>query len=230
MISPPVTWETTPGLVPYEAAVRRMEAEVEAIRQGAAERVWLLEHPPLYTAGTSADPAELIDAQGLPVYTTARGGRYTYHGPGQRIAYVLLDLHRRGADVRAFVCNLENWVIAALARFNVKGERRPGRIGIWVDMAAHGGERGEEAKIAAIGLRVRRWVTYHGVAINVDPDLRRFQGIVPCGVTGYGVTSLAALGLPVAMADLDVALKETFPQVFGSRVEEAFSRTHVASL
>jgi lipoyl(octanoyl) transferase len=188
-----------------------MEARVEAIRAGGApELVWLLEHPPLYTAGTSADPAELLDPERFPVYRTGRGGRHTYHGPGQRVGYVILDLQRRRPDVRCFVHDLEEWLVRTLARFGVRGERRQGRIGIWVERGD-----GREQKIAAIGVRVRRWVTYHGVSLNVDPDLSHFTGIVPCGVAEHGVTSLAALGLHVAMPEVDMALRATFTEVFG---------------
>jgi lipoyl(octanoyl) transferase len=208
-----VEWRIAGGPVDYRSAVAEMEARAAAIRAGAApELVWLLEHPPLYTAGTSADPADLLNAGGLPVHATGRGGQYTWHGPGQRVVYVMLDLTRRGADVRAYVRNLEKWIIRALAQFNVTGERRAGRVGIWV---ARGG--GREDKIAAIGVRVRRWVTYHGLAINVEPDLSHYAGIVPCGVSDpkLGVTSLVDLGLPVTMADLDNALMATFGEVFG---------------
>ncbi len=202
-----VEWRVSPGLVAYEEAVAEMERRVAAIRAGEApELVWLLQHPPLYTAGTSAVPEELLEPTRFPVYRAGRGGRYTYHGPGQRVAYVMLDLARRGEDVRCYVHNLEEWAIRALARFGVIGERRPGRVGIWV--ASGGGE----AKIAAIGVRVRRWVTYHGMAINIAPDLDHFSGIVPCGIAGYGVTSLAALGVPATMADVDAALRETFAE------------------
>lgn len=187
-----------------------MEERVAAIRdQGASELVWLLEHPPLYTAGTSAAPDELIDQERFPVYATGRGGRYTYHGPGQRVAYVMLDLKRRGPDLRQYVGRLEDWVIRSLARFGVKGERREGRVGIWVVQPD-----GSEAKIAAIGVRVRRWVTYHGVAINRDPDLGHFQGIVPCGISEHGVTSLRALGVAADAASLDAALRATFAETF----------------
>jgi lipoyl(octanoyl) transferase len=206
-----LAWRVSASPVPYPDAVAAMEKRVLAIREGrAGEEVWLLEHPPLYTAGTSADPAELLDPNRFPTYPTGRGGRYTYHGPGQRVAYVMLDLKHRGGDVRRFVGQLEAWVIASLARLGVRGERRIGRVGIWV---ADG--RGGEAKIAAIGVRVRRWVSFHGVAINVDPDLSHFAGIVPCGISEHGVTSLRALGNPAGMAELDAALKETFPVIFG---------------
>lgn len=205
-----IEWRRDEAPMPYPEAVATMEARAAAIRDdGARELVWLLEHPPLYTAGTSARAADLLEPERFPVYRTGRGGQYTYHGPGQRVAYVMLDLKRRGPDLRCYVHNLEDWVIRSLARFNVTGERREGRVGIWV---ARGGS---EAKIAAIGVRVRRWVTYHGIAINVDPDLSHFDGIVPCGIAEHGVTSLTDLGLPVTMADLDVALRETFAEVFG---------------
>jgi lipoyl(octanoyl) transferase len=206
----PVQWEIAQGLVDYEQAVARMEAQVAEIAAGhAPEMVWLLEHPPLYTAGTSADAADLVWRDRFPVYKTGRGGQYTYHGPGQRVGYVMLDLKRRGQDVRAFVAGLEDWIIATLASFNVKGERREDRVGVWV-------RRGDrEDKIAAIGIRVRHWVTFHGIAINVEPDLSHFGGIVPCGIREHGVTSLVDLGLPVSMHDLDVALKANFRRIFG---------------
>jgi len=205
-------WLISAEPVDYETTVTEMESRVAAIREGGApELVWLLEHSPLYTAGTSARPEDLLNAGGLPVYQTGRGGQYTWHGPGQRVAYVMLDLQRRGADLRAYVRNLEEWIIRALARFNVTGERREGRVGIWVE---RGG--GREDKIAAIGVRVRRWVTYHGIAINVEPDLSHYGGIVPCGIADekLGVTSLVDLGLPVTMEDLDNALMATFGEVF----------------
>ena len=185
----------------------------------APECVWLLEHPPLYTAGTSADPRELLDPGRFPVFPAGRGGRYTYHGPGQRIAYLMLDLDARGRDIRAFVAAVEAWTIAALARLGVRGERREGLIGIWVDLGAHGGQRGQIAKIAAIGVRVRRWVSYHGLAINVDPDLDHFAGIVPCGIADKPVTSLLRLGITATAADMDTALMETFGTYLG---EDAF--------
>jgi lipoyl(octanoyl) transferase len=213
----PVVWETAPAPVPYPEALARMDREVEAIAAGMApERVWLLEHPPLYTAGTSATPGDLIDPGGFPVYKTGRGGQYTYHGPGQRVAYAMLDLRTRGEDVRAFVAGLEDWLITALARFNVKGERREDRVGVWVRRP----ERGTEDKIAAIGIRVRHWVSFHGISLNVDPDLSHFSGIVPCGVSEHGVTSLADLGLPVTMADADIALRHSFDMVFGSTIDQ----------
>jgi lipoyl(octanoyl) transferase len=205
-----VEWRISHGLVDYEAAVTEMEARAAAIRAGEApELCWLLEHPPLYTAGTSARDEDLLTPDRLPVFRTGRGGQYTYHGPGQRIAYVMLDLQRRGPDLRAYIWRLEEWLIRTLARFGVEGLRREGRIGIWVVKPG-----GAEAKIGALGVRVRRWVTYHGVAINLDPDLGHFGGIVPCGISGFGVTSLADLGLTTTMQELDAALMATFEQVF----------------
>ena len=221
-MSLPVEWRISDRPVAYLDAVAEMEGRVAAIRAGTApELVWLLEHPPLYTAGTSADPADLVDPDRFPVFQTGRGGQYTYHGPGQRVAYVMLDLKRRGPDVRAYVHHLEDWLIRTLARFAIKGERRDGRVGIWVDRGApgtgvaHGGERGREDKIAAIGVRVRHWVTFHGVAINLDPDLGHFEGIVPCGIREHGVTSLWDLGLTPTLADLDCALMAAFAETFG---------------
>jgi lipoyl(octanoyl) transferase len=211
-----IEWRVDDGLVGYAEAVAAMEERVAAIAAGRAPQlVWLLEHPPLYTAGTSARDADLLTPGRFPVHRTGRGGQFTYHGPGQRVCYVMLDLRTRGQDVRCYVHDLEEWIIRALDRFNVKGERRDGRIGIWV---ARGG--GREDKIAAIGIRIRRWVAFHGIAINVEPELEHFSGIVPCGIAGaqYGVTSLVDLGLPVAMTDLDVALKETFTEVFGEPI------------
>ncbi len=205
-----VQWLISDEPVAYPDAVAFMERRVDAIRAGkAGEAIWLLEHPALYTAGTSARPEELLDAAALPVFPSGRGGRYTYHGPGQRVAYVMLDLRRRGSDVRAYVHTLEGWVIAALARLGVTGERRCDRIGIWVD---RGG--GREAKIAAIGVRVRRWITFHGIAINVEPDLDHFAGIVPCGIAEHGVTSLADLGMNATLAAVDAALRGTLPERF----------------
>ena len=201
-------WLVAPGLTPYPDTVAFMEERAARIHEGSAGGlVWLVEHPPIYTAGTSARDEDLIDAR-FPVFKTGRGGQFTYHGPGQRVGYVMLDLKRRGTDVRAFVRNLEEWLIRTLARFNVKGERREGRVGIWVVTGKC------EEKIAAIGVRVRHWVTFHGVSLNVDPDLSHFSGVVPCGVREHGVTSLAALGFPVTMADVDVALKGAFADVF----------------
>jgi lipoyl(octanoyl) transferase len=202
-------WRFDDGAVPYPEALAAMEARVAAIRAGEApELVWLLEHPPLYTAGTSAHDTDLLTPDRFPVYRTGRGGQYTYHGPGQRVGYVMLDLKRRNPDVRHYVHSLEEWLIRALARFQVKGERREGRVGIWVE------RDGVEKKIAAIGVRVRQWVTFHGVALNVDPDLSHFAGIVPCGLAQYGVTSLVDLGLPVTMDDVDLALREAWDEVF----------------
>ncbi|MCY4337000.1 MAG: lipoyl(octanoyl) transferase LipB [Litoreibacter sp.] len=215
-------WITSTGLVDYQDAVRQMEARVAEIAAGrASEAIWLLEHPPLYTAGTSADPADLTDPDRFPVHQTRRGGQYTYHGPGQRVAYVMLDLSRRKKDVRAFVKRMENWVIASLAEFNVKGEIREGRVGVWVARPekpplADGTPR--EDKVAAIGVRMRKWVSFHGLSINVEPDLGHFNGIVPCGISDQGVTSLVDLGLPVTMEDLDVALKSSFDEAFSREV------------
>ena len=201
-----VEWKTSEGLVPYAEALAFMNDRAAAIRAGSApECVWLLEHPPLFTAGTSADPAELSNPQGFPVFDAGRGGRYTYHGPGQRVGYVMLDLEKRGRDIRRFVHGLEGWIIATLADLGVEAHRAPGRIGIWV------GEGTAEAKIAALGVRVRRWVTLHGFAINVAPELAHFGGIVPCGIAEYGVTSLAALGRPTPLNAIDVILRDTFP-------------------
>ncbi|MFO1050473.1 MAG: lipoyl(octanoyl) transferase LipB [Geminicoccaceae bacterium] len=208
--APGVEWLTSPGLVPYPEALGVMEERVGAIRdRGAPELVWLLEHPPLYTAGTSAAPEELLDAGRFPVFPAGRGGRYTYHGPGQRIVYLMLDLKRRGGDIRRYVHDLEELAIRTLAEFGVTGERRAGRIGIWVTRPEG------EAKIGAIGVRVRRWVSYHGLALNLQPDLSHFQGIVPCGISEYGVTSLAALGVRAELADLDAALQRSFATLFG---------------
>ncbi|MFV0280733.1 MAG: lipoyl(octanoyl) transferase LipB [Rhodoblastus sp.] len=220
---PPVEWAVADAPVPYALALAEMESRAAAIARGeAAERVWLIEHPALYTAGTSAKPGDLLDAR-FPVFQTGRGGQFTYHGPGQRIAYVMLDLRRRRQDVRAFVAALEAWVIATLAAFNVRGERREDRVGVWTRRPDKPpGPAGEvaEDKIAAIGIRVRQWVTFHGLSINVDPDLSHFSGITPCGVreTHYGVTSLADLGLPVAMHDVDMAMRRAFEEIFGPTV------------
>jgi lipoyl(octanoyl) transferase len=214
----PVRWAVAGGLTPYPDALAAMRARAEAIRAGAAEElVWLVEHPPLYTAGTSARPEELTDPSRFPTFDAGRGGQWTYHGPGQRTAYVMLDLTRphgsvRARDVRSYVHGLEEWLIRALDRFNVRGERREGRVGIWVaDRAA-----GTEAKIGAIGVRVTRWVSWHGVALNVDPDLGHFGGIVPCGIREHGVTSLHALGIPVSMEEADSALRAAWDEVFGA--------------
>ncbi|MGA7675313.1 MAG: lipoyl(octanoyl) transferase LipB [Rhizomicrobium sp.] len=205
-----VEWRVQGGLTPYPEAVAFMEERAAAIAAGRAdELVWLLEHPPIYTAGTSAKDSDLLDAR-FPVFKTGRGGQFTYHGPGQRVGYVMLDLKRRKADVRAYVRDLEEWLIRTLARFGVKGERRDGRVGIWVARPG-----GQEDKIAALGVRIRHWVTFHGISLNVAPDLTHFSGIVPCGIRDHGVTSLADLGLNLTMADVDVALRETFQEVFG---------------
>ncbi len=202
-----VEWRVSEALVPYPQALAFMEERAAAIRAGAAgECVWLLEHPPLFTAGTSANPGELFNPLGFPVFEAGRGGRYTYHGPGQRVGYVLLDLERRGRDIRRFVHSLEGWVIAALGELEVSAHRAPGRIGIWV------GEGAAEAKIAALGVRVKRWVTLHGFSINVAPDLGHFGGIVPCGISEFGVTSLQQIGKEMAMASVDGALKHHFPR------------------
>jgi len=202
-------WKISDQLVPYPEALAAMDARAAAIADGTAgEQVWLLEHPSIYTAGTSANDADLLEAR-FPVYRTGRGGQFTYHGPGQRVGYAMLDLKTRTPDVRAYVRDLEQWLIETLAQFNVKGERREGRVGIWV-------QRGlREDKIAALGVRIKRWVTLHGVALNVEPDLTHFSGIVPCGVTAHGVTSLADLGIAVSMTDVDVALKQSFEKIFG---------------
>jgi lipoyl(octanoyl) transferase len=215
--SPPVEWVVADGLVPYSQAVAAMEAHVDALAAGRApERVWLVEHPPLYTAGTSARPDDLLAARRFPVYATGRGGRHTYHGPGQRVAYVMLDLNRRQRDLRLYVATLEEWIIRTLAAFGVRGERREDRIGIWVKRPDKGA--GAEDKIAAIGIRVRRWVTFHGVALNVDPELEHFSGIVPCGVREGGVTSLADLGRVVAMAEVDAVLRRELEPLLGPTV------------
>ena len=211
-----VEWITTDSPVDYLEAVAWMEARADAIAAGTAdEAIWLLEHPPLYTAGTSARPEDLVDPDRFAVHPVGRGGQYTYHGPGQRIVYVMLDLNRRGRDVRCFVDALEGWVIATLAEFAIRGERRAGRVGVWVtrpDKPPLPDGSAREDKIAAIGIRLRRWVSFHGPAINVEPDLTHYDGIVPCGIRGHGVTSLVDLGLPVTMADLDAALLATAPQ------------------
>lgn len=212
----PVEWRIADSVVPYEAAIIEMEARAAAVADGTApELVWLLEHPPLYTAGTSAQPGDLLNPQ-FPVYQTGRGGQFTYHGPGQRVAYAILNLKARNPDVRAYVAALEEWIIRTLATFNVRGERREDRVGVWV--ARPNLSEGREDKIAAIGVRLKRWVSFHGIAINVYPDLTHFSGIVPCGVVDprLGVTSLVDLGLPVSMSDLDIALKQSFQDVFGA--------------
>lgn len=214
-----IEWRVEQGLVDYDSAVASMEARVADIHTGQAdELIWLVEHPPLYTAGTSADATDLVEPDRFPVFKTGRGGQYTYHGPGQRVAYVMLDLARRGKDVRAFVASLEAWIIDTLAHFNVRGERREDRVGVWVQRPEKAsGIEGvmAEDKIAAIGIRVRHWVSFHGVSINVEPKLEHFSGIVPCGVADHGVTSLVDLGLPVTMDDLDLALKAEAKNLFG---------------
>ncbi|WP_434287832.1 lipoyl(octanoyl) transferase LipB [Celeribacter sp. SCSIO 80788] len=214
-----VEWRISEGLTDYDFAVAEMEARAEAIAKGEAEElIWLVEHPPLYTAGTSAKREDLVDPDRFPVYESKRGGQYTYHGPGQRVAYAMLDLNKRGKDVRKFVADMEAWVIAALAEFNVTGEIREGRVGVWVvrdDKPLTITGTKPEDKIAAIGLRVRKWVSFHGLSINVEPDLSHFGGIVPCGIRDHGVTSLVDLGLPVTMEDVDIALRRAFDEVFG---------------
>ncbi|WP_238313033.1 lipoyl(octanoyl) transferase LipB [Methylobacterium organophilum] len=217
--APPVAWRVSDTLVDYEIAVEAMEARASAIARGEArELVWLLEHPPLYTAGTSAKTADLVEPDRFPVHRTGRGGQYTYHGPGQRIAYVMLDLNRRRADLRAYVASLEAWIIATLDTFNVRAERREDRVGVWVRRP----ERGEavEDKIAAIGIRVKRWVSLHGLSLNVEPDLSHFTGIVPCGISRHGVTSLADLGRIVSMPEVDMALRAAFVPIFGATQDE----------
>lgn len=209
-----IEWRSTDGLVDYAEALAFMEQRVAAIRAGSApECVWLVEHPPLFTAGTSADPSELFNPFGFPVHDAGRGGRYTYHGPGQRVGYLMLDLEKRGRDIRRFVHSLEGWIIAALAELGVSAHRAPGRIGIWV------GEGSAEAKIAALGIRVKRWVTLHGFSINLAPNLAHFSGIVPCGISEFGVTSIAAQGLEVGIDALDAAIKRSFPGFLSSLSE-----------
>ena len=215
----PVEWAVSTGYVDYAAAVQAMEARVAAIAAGEApELVWLLEHPPLYTAGVSSKDADLLDAGRFPVHRTGRGGQFTYHGPGQRVAYVMLDLNRRGRDVRAFVRGLEQWIIGALAAFNVEADVRDGRVGVWVErrfVGDDGAPQSREDKIAAIGVKVRKWVSFHGVSLNVEPDLDHFAGIVPCGIQEHGVTSLVDLGVPATMDEADEALRVSFRRVFG---------------
>jgi len=212
-----IAWRISDAPVPYQAAVAAMEARAAAIAQGhEPELVWLLEHPPLYTAGTSAKREDLLAPARFPVFDTGRGGEFTYHGPGQRVGYVMMDLRRRGNDVRRFVRDLEEWLIRALAHFNVRGERRDGRVGIWVARPG-----GREDKIAALGIRVRRGISFHGVSFNVEPDLEHFTGIVPCGIRGHGVTSLADLGVTAATADVDLALRAAFEGIFGRTTDDA---------
>ena len=210
-----VEWIITDGLTEYQAALHKMEARADAIAAGNADEIiWLVEHPPLYTAGTSAKAKDLIDPERFPVFEARRGGEYTYHGPGQRVAYVMLNVGERGRDVRAFVNQLEAWIIDTLDQFNVKGERRDGRVGVWVERPEkprYADGSVAEDKIAALGIRLRKWVSFHGLSINVEPDLSHFDGIVPCGIAKHGVTSLTDLGLPVTMNDVDVALRKTCP-------------------
>ncbi len=213
---PSVEWKVSEGLVPYPEALARMDGRALAIHEGRApELVWLLEHPAIYTAGTSADPKDLIEPDRLPVYQTGRGGQYTYHGPGQRVAYVMLDLSKRwgqgGPDLRAFVSDLERWLVRTLARFEVRGFRRRDRVGVWVDLG-----QGHEAKIAALGVRIRRWVSLHGVSLNVDPELDHYRGIISCVMSEHGVTSLKDLGVKASMAEVDEVLREEFERIFGS--------------
>lgn len=212
----PVEWRISDTFTPYPDAVDEMERRVADISSAdAGEQVWLVEHPPLYTAGTSANDDDLLDAHKFPVFQAGRGGEFTYHGPGQRVGYVMLDLNRRGRDVQRYVRDLEEWMIVTLAAFGVNGERRDGRVGIWVDRGRHGGLPGKEDKIAAIGVRLRRWVSFHGVSLNICPDLSHYDGIVPCGISQHGVTSLQDLGIAATMEDVDVALRESFERVFG---------------
>ena len=222
--SEPVEWLISSGLTAYPTAVEFMENRVAEIAVGnAPELIWLVEHPPLYTAGTSANINDLTDPDQFPVFTSGRGGEYTYHGPGQRVVYVMLNLKNRKADVRAFVSTLETWIIRTLTGFNIKGERREDRVGVWVtrpDKSRFGDGSQCEDKIAAIGIRLRKWVSFHGLSINVEPDLSHYDGIVPCGISGHGVTSLVDLGLLVEMADLDLALKQEFTPLFGPRAPQ----------
>ena len=218
-----VEWITSQGLTGYPQALAFMEARADAIAKGTAdEAIWLVEHPPLYTAGTSANRADLLTPDRFDVFEARRGGQYTYHGPGQRVAYIMLDVGKRGRDVRAFVCQIENWIIATLDTFNVTGERRAGRVGVWVtrpDKPRQADGTLQEDKIAALGIRLRKWVSFHGLSINVEPDLTHFDGIVPCGISDHGVTSLVDLGLPVTMDDVDVALRATFESCFIPRAD-----------
>lgn len=217
-----IGWAVSPGRVDYETAVAAMETRAAQIAAGeAGELVWLLEHPPLYTAGVSAKAGDLLAPDRFPVFKTGRGGQFTYHGPGQRVAYVMLDLRERGRDVTRFVADLEHWIIGALDRFNVKGEIRAGRVGVWVARKGPGWSR--EDKIAAIGVRLRKWISFHGIAFNVEPDLEHFSGITPCGISApqFGVTSLVDLGLPVTMNNADAALRAAFEDVFGATIDAA---------
>ena len=216
-----VEWIISSGLVEYPDALKAMDERVDSIQKGSAkELVWLLEHPPLYSAGTSAKPKDLLTPNRFPVFKTGRGGQYTYHGPGQRVAYIMLDLNRRRRDIRAFVSSLETWIINTLAKFNIRGERRSDRIGIWVRRTDLNNS-GREDKIGAIGIRIKRWVTLHGISINVSPDLEHFGGIIPCGIDGYGVTSFEDIGQPLEVYDLDVELRTEFDQLFGKNGEMA---------
>jgi lipoyl(octanoyl) transferase len=211
----PVEWRISDTFTAYPEVVAGMEQQVAGISSGdAGEQVWLVQHPPLYTAGTSANDDDLLDAHRFPVFQAGRGGEFTYHGPGQRVGYVMLDLNQRGRDVRQFVRDLEEWMIVTLSSFSVNGERRDGRVGIWVDRGRHGGLPGKEDKIAAIGVRLRRWVSFHGVSLNVCPDLSHYEGIVPCGISQHGVTSLRDLGIDATVEEVDVALKAAFERVF----------------
>lgn len=219
----PVEWKISNNLVEYPEALRYMQERVENIlAKNAHEQVWLLEHPSLYTAGTSANKKDLLAPHLFPVYEAGRGGEFTYHGPGQRIAYIMLDLKRRKQDIRAFISALEEWIIQMLAKFNIKGERREDRVGVWVKRQSCSSTRSDfspEDKIAAIGIRVRKWVSFHGVSINVNPNLAHYSGIVPCGITNYGVTSFFDLGFPVKMHDIDIVLKQAFEQIFGPTID-----------
>ncbi len=225
LLPPDLDWQVIPGLADYAETLRRMEARVAEIAAGRApEAIWLLEHPPLYTAGTSANPADLTDPGRFPVHVAGRGGQYTYHGPGQRVVYVMLDLNKRGRDVRRFVSCIEAWVIATLAEFGITGERRAGRVGVWVtrpEKAPLPDGSLREDKIAAIGIKLRRWVSFHGLSINVEPELSHFDGIIPCGIQGHGVTSLVDLGLPVRLEDVDNALARNFASSFAARACDA---------
>lgn len=216
-----VDWRVLPGLSDYTETLRAMEDRVAQIAAGVApEAIWLLEHPPLYTAGTSARPEDLTAPDRFPVFQAGRGGQYTYHGPGQRVVYAMLDLNHRGRDVRCFVHDMETWIIATLAEFGIRGERRAGRVGVWVtrpDKPALPDGSPREDKIAAIGIKLRRWISFHGLSINVEPELSHFDGIVPCGIRSHGVTSLVDLGLPITMEDVDIALRKSFEEVFASR-------------
>jgi lipoyl(octanoyl) transferase len=212
----PIEWRISNDFIPYPNAVSEMEERVAGILSGHSdEQVWMVQHPPLYTAGTSADDADLLDAHKFPVFQAGRGGEFTYHGPGQRVGYVMMDINQRGRDIRRFVRDLEEWMIVTLATFGVNGERREGRVGIWVDRGRHGGLPGQEDKIAAIGVRLRRWVSFHGVSLNICPDLSHYDGIVPCGISQHGVTSLRDLGVDATVEDVDIALKESFETAFG---------------